>query len=155
MEIRESRPDEPLADRVKRLEQELRLALRWDRPSILLAVYASEFVRVEAETTLEAWLRNAGQSVARVQVPGPDDPAADVPRLLREWPDRDRTVFFVFGLSRGAPTTWNSLNVRREHLVDGRVRAVFWLAANVTFSAFGHVLCQCQGGSWEEGVDEN
>jgi tetratricopeptide (TPR) repeat protein len=119
--------DEPLAGRVERLEQELALALRWDRPSILLAVYASEFVRAEAGALLEAWLREQGQAVARVQVAGPADPVADVPRLLREWPDRDRTVFFVSGLRQGAPTTWNALNVRREYLVADRIRAVFWL----------------------------
>jgi hypothetical protein len=119
--------DEPLAGRVERLEQELALALRWDRPSTLLAVYASEFVRAEAGALLEAWLREQGQAVARVQVTGPADPVADVPRLLREWPDRDRTVFFVSGLRQGAPTTWNALNVRREYLVEDRIRAVFWL----------------------------
>jgi tetratricopeptide (TPR) repeat protein len=122
-----TRPDEPFDERVERLKQELALALQWDRPSILLAVYASMFVRADAEAVLEVWLREQGQAVARVQVSGPDDPAADVPLVLREWPDRARTVFFVSGLRQGAPTTWNALNVRREYLVDGRIRVVFWV----------------------------
>jgi tetratricopeptide (TPR) repeat protein len=119
--------DEPFAERVERLKHELALALRWDRPSILVAVYASAFVRADAEALLEVWLREQGQAVARVQVLGPDDPAADVPRRLREWPERSQTVFFISGLRQGAPTTWNSLNVRREYLVDDRIRAIFWL----------------------------
>ena len=117
--------DEPFAERVDRLARELKLAIRWNRPSILLAVYASEFVRADAEAALEAWLREQGQKVARVQVTGPAD--ADVPLRLREWPNRDHTVFFVSGLRWGAPTSWNALNVRREYLVEDCVRAVFWL----------------------------
>ncbi|HET90452.1 MAG TPA: tetratricopeptide repeat protein, partial [Chloroflexi bacterium] len=121
--------DEPFAQRVERLKQELALALRWDRPAILLTVYRSAFVRADAERALEAWLREQGQATARVEVRAPDDPAADLPRALAAQAERagGRTVFFVSGLAQGAPTTWNSLNVRREYLVEGRVRAVFWL----------------------------
>jgi tetratricopeptide (TPR) repeat protein len=117
--------DEPFAERIERLKQELELAIRWDRPSILLAIYSSEFVRADAEAALEAWLREQGQEVARIQVTKPAD--ADVPLRLREWPDHDRTVFFVSGLQWGEPTSWNALNIRREYLVEDRVRAIFWL----------------------------
>ncbi len=119
--------DEPFAERIERLKHELVLALQWNRPSILLAVYSSEFVRADAEAALTTWLREQGQIAAQVQVTGPDDPTADVPRLFQQQPDRERTVFFVSGLGRGAPTTWNSLNFRREYLVEGQIRAVFWL----------------------------
>ncbi|RLC55907.1 MAG: hypothetical protein DRI80_17020, partial [Chloroflexota bacterium] len=114
-------------ERIERLEQELALALKWDRPSILLVVYVSEFTRAEAEERLESWAQGEGMSVAHVHITSPADPAADLPRTLYEWPDRERTVFFVSGLGAGAPTTWNSLNLRREYLVRGRIRAVFWL----------------------------
>jgi len=122
--------DEPFAERVERLKQELALALRWDRPSILLVVYSSEFVRADAEAALEAWLHEQGQGVARIQVTGPAD--ADVPLRLREWPGRDGTVFFVSGLRWGTPTSWNALNVRREYLVEDHIRAVFWLTEGET-----------------------
>ncbi len=118
---------DPFAERVERLKQELALALTWDRPSILLAVYASEFVRADAEALLEAWVRNQGLSVAQVSITSPDDAMADVPRALHAWPNREETVFFVAGLAQGAPTTWKALNVRREYLVEDKVRAVFWL----------------------------
>ncbi len=119
--------DEPFADRVERLKQELALAMQWNRPSLLLVIYSSAFVQAEAADTLEDWVREQGQRVARVHVSSPDDPAADLPRRLYEWPDREQTVFFVSGLAQGAPTTWNSLNIRREYFVQGCVRAVFWL----------------------------
>jgi len=117
--------DEPFAERVERLKQELALALHWNRPSILLAIYSSEFVRADAEAALKDWLREQGQDAALIQVTGQAD--ADVPLRLRERPDRDRTVFFVSGLRWGAPTSWNALNVRREYLVEDHIRAVFWL----------------------------
>ena len=119
--------DEPFAERIERLKGELALAIQWNRPSILLAVYSSEFVRGDAEAALTAWLREQGQVAAQIRVTGPDDPTADVPQFFQQQPERERTVFFVSGLGRGAPTTWNSLNFRREYLVEGCVRAVFWL----------------------------
>jgi tetratricopeptide (TPR) repeat protein len=119
--------NDPFEERVERLKQELELALTWDRPSILLAVYASEFVRADAEALLEAWLRKRGLSVARIRITDPGDAVADVPQTLRAWPSREETVFFIAGLAQGAPTTWKALNVRREYLVEDRVRAVFWL----------------------------
>jgi tetratricopeptide (TPR) repeat protein len=119
--------NDPFAERVERLKQELELALKWDRPSILLAVYGSEFVRTDAEGLLEAWLREQGLSVARIRITDPDDAVADLPQTLHEWPHQDETVFFVVGLAQGAPTTWKALNVRREYLVEDKVRAVFWL----------------------------
>lgn len=118
---------EPFTERIERLKHELAQALRWNRPAILLVVYTSEFVRAETEAELTAWLREQGQVVARAEITGPDDPMADVPQILREQPDHERTVFFVSDLRRGAPTTWNALNVRREYLVEDCIRVVFWL----------------------------
>ncbi|MBI5964733.1 MAG: hypothetical protein HY863_14740, partial [Chloroflexi bacterium] len=40
-------------ERVEILSNELELAIKWDRPSTLLAVYNSEYVRTDAETALE------------------------------------------------------------------------------------------------------
>jgi tetratricopeptide (TPR) repeat protein len=117
--------NDPFEERVERLKQEL--ALKRDRPSILLVVYVSEIVRADAEALLEAWLQERGLSVARIRITDPEDSAADVPRTLRAWPSREETVFFIAGLAQGAPTTWRTLNVRREYLVGDRVRALFWL----------------------------
>jgi len=116
---------EPLTERVNRLARELELAIRWDRPSILLAVYSSTYVANEAAWTLEAKLREAGQAVESVEVTSEAD--ADVPLRLADHPRRDRTVFFVSGLQRGGKKALRTLNIRREYFVDQRLRAVFWL----------------------------
>ena len=116
---------EPFAERVERLARELRRAIRFDRPAILLAVYRSEFVRAEAEAALRDRLHKMGQRAIPVRVTSPDD--ADLPARLRDWPDQGDAVFFVNGLQWGAPTIYSALNVRREYFVTGRLRAVFWL----------------------------
>jgi len=116
---------EPLTERVNRLARELELAIRWDRPSILLAVYSSTYVANEAAWTLEAKLREAGQAVESVEVTSEAD--ADVPLRLADHPRRDKTVFFVSGLQWGGKKALQTLNIRREYFADQRLRAVFWL----------------------------
>jgi tetratricopeptide (TPR) repeat protein len=119
---------EPLTDRVDRLARELGLAIRWDRPSILLAVYSSMYVMGDAAAALEAQLRKGGQQVVWVRVNGEAD--ADIPMRLAEHPQRNGTVFFISGLQWGGQTALRALNIRREYFVDERLRAVFWLTEN-------------------------
>lgn len=120
--------DEPFAERVDRLARELELAIRWDRPSILLAVYSSMYVVSDAAAALEAQLREGGQQVVWVRVSGEAD--ADIPLRLAEHPQRNGAVFFVSGLQWGGKTALRALNIRREYFVDQRLRAVFWLTEN-------------------------
>jgi tetratricopeptide (TPR) repeat protein len=120
--------DEPFAERVDRLARELELAIRWDRPSILLAVYSSIYVMGDAAAALEAQLREGGQQVVWVRVNGEAD--ADIPMRLAEHPQRNGAVFFVSGLQWGGQTALRALNIRREYFVDQRLRAVFWLTEN-------------------------
>jgi tetratricopeptide (TPR) repeat protein len=119
---------EPLTERVDWLARELELAIRWGRPSILLAVYSSTYVANEAAWTLEAKLREAGQAVEWVGVTSEAD--ADVPLRLADHPRRDKTVFFVSGLQWGGKKALRTLNIRREYFADQRLRAVFWLTEN-------------------------
>ena len=88
--------DEPFAERVDRLARELKLAIHWDRPSILLAVYSSVYVMNDAAAALAARLREEGQAVEWAQVRNEAD--ADVPLRLANYPQRDGTVYFVSGL---------------------------------------------------------
>ena len=117
---------ESLSDRVDQLARELELAIRWDRPSILLAVYSSVYVVSEAVWALETRLREGGQAVEAVEVTGETD--ADIPLRLADHPHRDKTVFFVIGLQQGGKTALRALNIRREYFVDERLRVVFWLS---------------------------
>ncbi len=115
--------------RIDLLAGELELALKWDRPSILLAIYASEFVRMEAQQALAERLRAWDVTVTPYTVTGEED--ADIPLALARHPDREQTVFFVSGLRWGGGedgrNTYRALNLRREYFVEHRIRAVFWL----------------------------
>ena len=90
---------ESFDERIEVLFGELELGIHWDRPSILLAVYASEFVRIRAETALTAKLNNLGQWVIKYRVTGADN--ADIPAHLVGYPERHNAVFFVSGLQWG------------------------------------------------------
>jgi tetratricopeptide (TPR) repeat protein len=120
---------EPFQDRIDTLFGELELAVKFDRPSILLAVYASEFVRADAEAALTARLRDLGQAVAHYRVTSEAD--ADIPLHLAERSDRATAIYFVSGLQwgggRDGAMAYRALNIRREYFVDYRIRAVFWL----------------------------
>jgi tetratricopeptide (TPR) repeat protein len=115
--------------RIDLLAGELELALKWDRPSILLAIYASEFVRMEAQQALAERLRAWDVTVTPYTVSGKED--ADIPRALAQHPDREESVFFVSGLRWGGGkdgrNAYRALNLRREYFVEYRIRAVFWL----------------------------
>jgi tetratricopeptide (TPR) repeat protein len=120
---------ETFSERVDLLFGELERSVRFDRPSILLAVYQSEIVRAEAEAALAAKLHDLGHQVAAYRVTGEND--ADIPFVLSRQPDIATTVYFVSGLQwgggRDSAMAYRALNLRREYFVDYRIRAVFWL----------------------------
>ncbi len=118
--------NEPFVERTRRLFEELELAIRWDRPAILLAVYRSFFVVLEAENLLTLWLTELGQKTERYIVT-PEN--ADIPLHLsqRSPEERATTVFFIEDLSKGREESLRALNIRREYFVEYGLRAVFWL----------------------------
>ncbi len=116
---------ESLERRVARLVHELELAVRWNRPAILLAVYASELIRQDAQALLVEKLYALGQRVEFYNVTGEEN--ADIARHLSEWPTANATVFFVSGLQRGGELAYRSLNIRREYFVARCLRVVLWL----------------------------
>jgi hypothetical protein len=86
---------ETFEERVSSLFEELGLAIKWDRPSILVAVYDSELVRKDAELALEKKLKLKGQAVSYFRV---SEKQFDIPLLISEHKNRGATVFFVSGL---------------------------------------------------------
>ena len=120
--------NEPLADRVDMLSEELALAVRWQRPSILLAIYKSEFVCTQAQLMLEEKLSQIGQRVYHLTI---NLEEFDIPLFFSHYPEREKTTFFVKSLKqagkRASQYAYRALNMRRELLVDYRIRAVFWI----------------------------
>jgi len=110
------------------LFEELELAVRWERPSILVAVYESEFVREEAQSLLAGRLSALGQQVSAFRV---DAQNFDVPLALAGDPQREHRVFFVSGIrwggGKGGFEAYRALNLHREYFVEEKIRAVLWL----------------------------
>lgn len=123
-----SEPLDPFDDRVEMLFDELELAIKWDRPSILLAVYKSEFVQADLERILHARLAEIGVKVVHYLV---NEAQFDIPLELIKQPELEKTVFFISGLrwggGRSGGNAFKALNIRREYLVDYKIRAIFWL----------------------------
>ena len=121
--------DESFEEHVATLYGELEQAIKWDRPSILLGIYSSEFIRADAEDALTAELNKLGQTVIQYPVSGQDN--ADIALNLSRYPDIQHSVFFVSGLQWGGgeagKNAYRALNYRREFFVDHRIRVVFWV----------------------------
>jgi tetratricopeptide (TPR) repeat protein len=118
-------------DNIEILLDELKLAIQWDRPSILLAVHKTTPSQAKAEQALESELRKIGQNVARVEAT-PRTPS--VVETILQSDNRDKTVFFVSNIERGGgeggKDAYKALNLYREHFVENRIRVVFWLTVN-------------------------
>jgi tetratricopeptide (TPR) repeat protein len=120
--------DETLEEKIYTLFEELDLAIKWDRPSILFAMYESEFLRKDISKLLENRLANLNQTVTHFNI---DEKQFDVPMILIQNPDHEHTVFFITGLKwgggKGGFNAYRALNMRREFFVDNQMRVVLWL----------------------------
>jgi tetratricopeptide (TPR) repeat protein len=139
---------ETLDEKVELLFEELELAIHWGRPSILIAVYESEYLRISISKMLEIRLAGLDQTVSHFHI---DEKQFDLPMILVQNPDHEKTVFFITGLKwgggKGGFNAYRALNMRREFFVDNEMRIVLWLtrkeAANLPrhapdFWAFRH-----------------
>src|SRR5512147_748211 len=106
-------------ERLALLAEELELAVKWQRPCILLVVYSSEYVRTDVEAALENSLIDLGQKVVRMRLK--DQRAESVVSFLREFKDPAEAVFMVHGLhwaDREETETYSMLNLQREFFVE-------------------------------------
>ena len=120
---------EPFEDRIDILFHELELATKWQCPSLLLAIYSSEYVHGDAVLALENRLLGLGQKAHHIILKSQDD--ADIPLLISELSDLSNAVVFVEGLRWGCGeadfNAYRALNKHREFFIENRVRVVFWL----------------------------
>lgn len=115
-------------ERLDILTEELELAVKWQRPCILLVVYSSEYVRADVETALENCLIDLGQKSVHLSVQD-RDPDEVVP-YFREFKDPAHVVYLIDGLRWGRgddERAYSTLSLQREYFVERRIRAVFWL----------------------------
>jgi tetratricopeptide (TPR) repeat protein len=136
----ESEFTEPFEDRIDILFHELELATKWQRPSVLLAIYSSEYVRADADIALENRLHNLGQSTYHIKIK--NQKSADVSLLISELANLSNVIFFVEGLRWGAGEddsyTYLALNKSREFFIENQIRVVFWLTENEAIALAHH-----------------
>lgn len=119
---------EPFEDRIDFLFRELELSIKWQRPSILFAVYSSEYIHSAAEADLEYKLVKVDQKVLRLSVDNKEN--ADILGKLADLSSVQNAIFFINGLRWGSvdgTNLYQDLNNQREFFVEKQLRLVFWL----------------------------
>jgi tetratricopeptide (TPR) repeat protein len=113
---------------INSLYDEIQLAFQWRRPSILLAIHNTTGGQLIAQQFLEKKLQKVKQTVKRL-TPQKDNP--DVIQVICSAEEPAKTVFFVSGLENvnqlSNGDVYRALNLHREHLVEKKIVAVFWL----------------------------
>jgi tetratricopeptide (TPR) repeat protein len=117
------------------LFDELQMAIRLERHSILLGLHPSRTGQEKAEKLLTHKLASIGQDAIPVRV---REGHADALRLITQAPSREKAVFFVAGLAWGGGTdgrdAYRALNLYREVFVEQQLRTVFWLTEEEAFN---------------------
>jgi tetratricopeptide (TPR) repeat protein len=119
-------------ERVDILFNEIELAARWNRPSILFAIYKSEAIRQKACQDLSDKLRDIGQEAYVIKT-NENDPF-DFLSLVSRHPNLTKTVLYIDGFtwecrSQGIGAL-EEFNKHREYFIDNNIRAIFWLVEN-------------------------
>lgn len=107
------------------------MAIKWDRPSILLAVQKTKLGQDKATKALDAKLKEIGQAVQYLAI---SNELPDAPHQILATSNIDKTVFFISNIDWGGgddgKDAYRALNIYRELFIENRVRAVFWLTSN-------------------------
>ena len=118
-------------DRVGLVLDELSLGVQWDRPSIIVIIYRSEHVKYNVQALLAKSLGESGQAVLHYAV---DKSHYDIPFDLLNHPRRNQAIYYISGLrwggGQGYSKAYRALNMHREYLIEGNIRAIFWLTKN-------------------------
>ena len=113
---------DPIEARVSRLGNYLIRAHKYNKASILFALYLSEYVRADVEKEIRQLLDEQGLEALSVDA----GEYKDLPSFFSSR-SAERTVFFVHNLEKGFPEVLSYLNFKREEIIDHRVKAVFWV----------------------------
>src|SRR5450759_1297990 len=84
-------------DRIDILFNEIELAVRWDRPSILFAIYKSDFIRDEANTLLKEKLEGISQKTYSIKTNCVNQ--FDFLSQINKLPDLAQTVLLIDGFN--------------------------------------------------------
>ncbi len=109
------------------LTDEIKLAIHWQRPSILLAIHKSKPEQIKAQQALEKEIIKGDQKVKLIKATG----KTDVIDAICKTKNHNEIVFFVSELAvvdgQINGMIFSALNMHRELLVEQSIRVVFWL----------------------------
>ncbi len=114
--------EDPIDVRISRLGNYLIRAHKYNKASILFALYLSEYVRADVEKEIRQLLDEQGLEALSVDA----GEYKDLPSFF-SLRSAERTVFFVHNLEKGFPDALRYLNFKREEIIDHRVKVVFWV----------------------------
>jgi tetratricopeptide (TPR) repeat protein len=122
----------PFQDRIDILFREIELAVRWDRPSILFAIYKSDITRDEVNTVLQEKLQKISQKTHFIQTSF--NSQFDFLDQISQLPDLSQTVLIIDGFNWDCGPegvhVFKEFNKNREYFIDHNIRAIFWLFEN-------------------------
>ena len=116
-------------DRIDILFHEIELAVKWNRPSILFAIYKSEFIRDEVNKLLKEKLQNIAQSTYSLRTNYKNQ--FDFLSQISQLPNLSQNVLLIDGFnwecSAEGVGVFKEFNKHREYFIDNNIRAIFWL----------------------------
>jgi len=119
-------------DRVDILFHEIELAVKWDRPSILFAIYNSDFIRDKVNALLEEKLETIAQKTHPIRTNYKNK--FDFLSQISQLPDLSQNILLIDGFNWecGAEGVgvFKEFNKHREYFIDNNIRAIFWLFEN-------------------------
>ena len=108
--------------RISRLGNYLIRAYKYNKASILFALYLNEYVRADVEKEIKQLLNEHGLEALNVDA----GEHKDLPSFFSSG-SSVQTVFFVHNMEKGFPEALRYLNFKREDIIDHQVMAVFWV----------------------------
>jgi len=112
-------------ERLDTLLDEIRQAVAWSRPSILLAVHRSKAAQSRAIVAMNTKLACLSLNVVHIN---PENEPINIIHSIVQKPGYGDSVFFILGLGNQLQI-YSGLNLHREVIVEQRLKLVFWLTA--------------------------
>ncbi len=117
------------------LLEELKLAIQWHSPSILLAICNSRFVRVRAKNELKDKLKELGFSVINIDI---DSHSPSISHQIMNRSKEQNVVFFIsnidWGSGKDRKDAYRNLNLNREIFIENQIKTVIWLTKTESMS---------------------
>lgn len=113
-------------ERIDILFHEVELAVKWDRPSILFAIYRSAAIRDEVNALLQERLKGISQQTHFIKTD-----KFDFVSEIAQLPNLCETVLLIDGFDWECGVegvrVLTEFNKHREYFIDNNIRAIFWL----------------------------